>query len=242
MKSISFFSLSVCCLLLNIGIEKDVLSSISNKLSSKKANVESHIKYDGFLDLCKEVEAHRADRLISWETFLKYSKDPNTVILDTRSREKFNLSHIKGAVNLPFTEFSSNALAKATGYDTGKRVLIYCNNNFIGDQFAFVSKGVAPVIQAKSNSTGSLDSPSKRDIKKVKKALLDDYKRLVGNGPSLALNLPTYITLYGYGYENVYELADLLHIRDKKLVDHMESNNSDAYYIDGVKVNSISVR
>ncbi|SEL18912.1 Rhodanese-like domain-containing protein [Aquimarina amphilecti] len=34
---------------------------------------------------------------------------------------------------------------------------------------------------------------------------------------SLALNIPTYINLYGYGYKNVYELSSLVPIKDKRL-------------------------
>ena len=30
----------------------------------------------------------------------------------------------------------------------------------------------------------------------------------------LALNIPTFVNLHGYGYENVYELADLVSIED----------------------------
>lgn len=33
---------------------------------------------------------------------------------------------------------------------------------------------------------------------------------LAAKGPPLALNIPTFINLWGYGYENVYELKDLL--------------------------------
>lgn len=33
----------------------------------------------------------------------------------------------------------------------------------------------------------------------------------------LALNIPTFINLYGYGYKNVYELSSLLSVNDPKL-------------------------
>ena len=32
----------------------------------------------------------------------------------------------------------------------------------------------------------------------------------------LALNVPTYITLYGYGYRNVYELDELVKVSDPR--------------------------
>ncbi len=218
------------------------LLKLTDGISSQKKNkVTSHIEYSGFLDLCKEVESHRAERLITWETFQKYSKDPNTVILDTRSREKFNLRHIEGAVNLPFSEFNANALYKATGYNTENRILIYCNNNFMGDQISMrVKAGPIDKNALKTNpKIGMSPSMFRNEDDMSKKDLLQSYKQLVGNGPSVALNLPTYVTLYGYGFHNVYELADLLHVNDEKVKDHWETNGGDAYYIDGVKVKMI---
>lgn len=38
-----------------------------------------------------------------------------------------------------------------------------------------------------------------------------------GKELTLALNIPTYINLYGYGYRNVYELSELVSIFDKRL-------------------------
>jgi len=37
------------------------------------------------------------------------------------------------------------------------------------------------------------------------------------NSLALALNIPTYINLYGYGYRNVYELSELVDINDKRI-------------------------
>ena len=33
----------------------------------------------------------------------------------------------------------------------------------------------------------------------------------------LALNIPTFINLYGYGYRNIYELDELVHINDPRI-------------------------
>lgn len=33
----------------------------------------------------------------------------------------------------------------------------------------------------------------------------------------LALNIPTFINLYGYGYKNIYELSSLVPVRDQRL-------------------------
>ncbi len=34
---------------------------------------------------------------------------------------------------------------------------------------------------------------------------------------SLALNIPTYVNLYGYGYQNIYELNELVNINDSRV-------------------------
>jgi len=33
----------------------------------------------------------------------------------------------------------------------------------------------------------------------------------------MALNIPTYINLYGYGYKNVYELSELISVSDSRI-------------------------
>jgi len=238
MKALSIFTLSLSCFLFNLAMDSSsILSKLAEGiLSQETKKVTSHIEYGGFLDLCKEVESHREERLITWKTFQAYAKDPNTIILDTRSREKFNLRHIEGAVNLPFSEFTATALNKATGYNTENRILIYCNNNFMGDQVSMRAKGM-PVIPTKKISLKKDKNSTKSKKRKTQKNLLDRYEQSVGKGPSLALNLPTYMTLYGYGYHNVYELADLLDINDDSVRDHWKTNGSGALYIDGVKVN-----
>ena len=67
------------------------------------------------------------------------------------------------------------------------RILIYCNNNFADDQIRFVTKMAYPKVV------------------KQKKPI------------TLALNIPTFINLYGYGYKNVYELADLVSVFNRAI-------------------------
>jgi hypothetical protein len=33
----------------------------------------------------------------------------------------------------------------------------------------------------------------------------------------MALNIPTYVNLYGYGYHNVYELNELVNVNDPRI-------------------------
>src|SRR5205085_5146248 len=63
------------------------------------------------------------------------SREPSFSMPD----EKFNELHIKGAINLSFPEITVDSL-QSTLPDKNARILIYCNNNFVGDQKAFPTK------------------------------------------------------------------------------------------------------
>ena len=45
----------------------------------------------------------------------------------------------------------------------------------------------------------------------------DNTRHFEGKSIELALNIPTFINLYGYGYTNIYELSELLSVKDKRL-------------------------
>jgi hypothetical protein len=141
------------------------------------------------------VEHHRASRLIDLNTFLKMSKEEGVIIFDSRSDSRFVSTHIKGAKHLAFTEFTQDNLAKVIPhFDT--KILIYCNNNFDGNQKDFAGKGVFPPDPKEAIST---------EARKQRKPV------------SLALNVPTFINLYGYGYCNVYELDELVQVNDPRI-------------------------
>ncbi len=134
------------------------------------------IDYNRFIEVSREVQDYRQQRRISIDKFLQMAKEPGTIILDARSQEAYKDIHLKGAKHLSFSDFTDEKLAEVIR-GKGKRVLIYCNNNF------------------KEHRVRTLQS-----------------KR-----PSMALNIPTFVNLYGYGYRNVYELADLLELHDERL-------------------------
>jgi hypothetical protein len=67
------------------------------------------------------------------------SQEPGTVILDARSREKYNELHVKDAINLSFPDITVDSLSSALP-DKNTRILIYCNNNFVGARDAFPPK------------------------------------------------------------------------------------------------------
>jgi len=122
----------------------------------------------GYLRVSAQAAQHRQSRRLTEAQFLRLSRERGTVVLDARSREKYDELHVKGAVHLSFPDITIASLARLLP-DKNTRVLIYCNNNFRNAEGPFPAKKA-----------------------------------------SAALNLSTYVTLYDYGYRNVYELAPLL--------------------------------
>jgi phage shock protein E len=97
------------------------------------------INYPQFLADAKKVEGLRNERRVTEERFMEMAAEPGTVVLDARSADKFAMIHVKGAVNLPLTDFTAEDLAKVIpAKDT--RILIYCNNNFQEDEVALAYK------------------------------------------------------------------------------------------------------
>jgi hypothetical protein len=93
----------------------------------------------GYLAVANEAAAHRNTHRLSEADFLRLSNDPGTVVLDARSKEKYDLLHVRGAVNLSFSDITVARLAQLLpNKDT--RILIYCNNNFRNNEQAFPTK------------------------------------------------------------------------------------------------------
>lgn len=150
----------------------------------KKAKVD----YDAYENLVKEVKEYRKERLVDFTRFMLMSNEKGVIILDTRSDSMYQRKHIKGAIHLNFSDFTQENLKKLIP-DPDTKILIYCNNNFEGDEINFTTKAVIPEV-------------IKKDVKPI----------------TLALNIPTYINLYGYGYRNVYELSELIFSFDKRIL------------------------
>jgi hypothetical protein len=106
---------------------------------SAGAQANPAIDMEGYLRVSREAAEHRQSRRVSEEEFILMSREPGTVILDARSREKFEELHVKGAVNLPFPDIAVESL-KAAFPDENTRILIYCNNNFANAEGPFPAK------------------------------------------------------------------------------------------------------
>jgi hypothetical protein len=152
------------------------------------------VSFSDFKSLVTSVETHRASRLVDLDTFLKMSKQSGVIILDTRSTFRYDRIHVKGASHLSFTDFTQDNLQKVIpSFDA--TILIYCNNNFEGDQIDFATKAAVPPPR---------DSLSAQFAAQGKPIMM-------------ALNIPTYVNLYGYGYRNIYELNELVNVKDPRI-------------------------
>ncbi len=190
----------------------------ANLLSAEEPKyAKAKVSFEDFKGLVTEVEAHRASRLIDFDTFLKMSQEPNVIILDSRSAFRFERIHLKGATHLAFTDFTQDTLRK-TIPSPDTKILIYCNNNFEGNQVDFTSKtaGIRPVISLQDNIIKTAQNSPEISI--LKSIQLSNSQFAAEAKPlMMALNVPTYINLYGYGYHNVYELDELVNVKDPRV-------------------------
>jgi hypothetical protein len=160
------------------------------------------IDYPAFERGAGEVGRLREKRRISEEEFLRMAAEPGVIILDARSREKFEGLHIKGAVNLALPDITAEELARIIpNKDT--RVLIYCNNNF--DDLSAVAR--FEDVKPEYGSKGFV----------VFRNSGDGARLFPRKSPSASLNIYTFNTLHSYGYTNVFELGPLLEIQNSKL-------------------------
>ena len=97
------------------------------------------IDYKGFQIIVANSAAERESHRLTEPQFIQAMTDTNAVLLDARTAAKYELRHIRGAVNLQFTDFTADTLAKVIPSKATK-VLIYCNNNFEGSPVAFAAK------------------------------------------------------------------------------------------------------
>jgi len=105
----------------------------------KVAVVNPNIDMQGYLRAAIDAAAYRESRRLTEDEFIAMSREAGTIILDARSKEKYDTLHIKGAVNLSFPDITVESLKQLLP-DKNAAILIYCNNNFVGEQKAFPTK------------------------------------------------------------------------------------------------------
>ena len=136
------------------------------------AIVNPAIDMDGFLRIAKEAAEHRKTRRLTEEEFILMSQEPDTIILDARSKNMYELLHVKGAINLSFPDIAIESL-KNTIPDKNTRILIYCNNNFRGALTVFASK--APSVSLNLSTYTTLYNYGYRNIYELG-PLIDIYE------------------------------------------------------------------
>lgn len=142
---------------------------LAQPAAAQQAPENPQIDYAGFDQLVGRLAAVREAHRLGWADFAARARTDGALLLDARSPAAFVRGHIAGAVNLPFSDFTDEALRQVIGDNPGRPIYIYCNNNFSDNTYPVVTKRV-----------------------------------------ELALNIPTFINLHGYGYTNVWELADVV--------------------------------
>ena len=118
------------------------------------------INFEKFQELVKVNGESRESRRLTEKEFLQAIESGEYVLLDARSEKNYKLRHIKSAINLPLTEFTSETLAKIIPSKDSK-ILIYCNNNFLSSPVSFASKAPAASLnlstQVSLNAYGYLN-------------------------------------------------------------------------------------
>lgn len=98
-----------------------------------------NIDMAGFLKTANAAAKIRPGRRLSEFDFLQASREKGAIILDARSREKYDELHIRGAASLPFPDITIESIANLIP-DKNTKILIYCNNNFRNADVPFPSK------------------------------------------------------------------------------------------------------
>lgn len=107
--------------------------------NSRTPQANPAIDMEGYLRVAREAALHRATRRVNEADFLRMAREPHTLVLDARSRERYDELHVKGAVHLAFSDIAVQSLARLIP-DKNTRILIYCNNNFANAEGPFPSK------------------------------------------------------------------------------------------------------
>jgi phage shock protein E len=115
------------------------LPSTGTPVDPKGPGPNPAIDMEGYLKNAREAAEHRATRRLSEADFLRMSGESGVIVLDARSKEKYDLLHVKGAIHLSFPDITVESLKK-TLPDKDARILVYCNNNFKNAEDAFPSK------------------------------------------------------------------------------------------------------
>ncbi|MDB5677055.1 rhodanese-like domain-containing protein [Sphingomonas bacterium] len=115
---------------------------VAGLLAADVPPANPQIDYRGFSNLTRKLQPVRDRHRVTLPQFQAMAASGKAVILDARSADAFAAGHIAGAINLPLTDFTAQALAEKLP-DRKRPVLIYCNNNFTNNVAPVMLKSVA---------------------------------------------------------------------------------------------------
>lgn len=188
---LTIFVLAVCALTDSVWAQDRKIQAAGNSQDAKLI-----CDSEGFIEFAKQVEEVRKKRLLSEGEFAKAMQKANTIVLDARSDGSYEHLRIKGSKNLPYTSFSEKTLQELIP-DRSTRILIYCRNNLLD---------TAPNSQIKAS----------KDRHPYPDELGDQLNFI--KAPKVALNVPTYITLMVYGYEDIWQLNSVVDPNNSPIV------------------------
>lgn len=124
----------------NLGLVLTVIACVASAARGADTSLANpRIDMKAYLEVARTAASYRDSHRLTEEEFIRMAAEPGTIVLDARSPEKYRQLHVAGAVNLTFADISEESLARLLP-DKGARILIYCNNNFAGDESAFPRK------------------------------------------------------------------------------------------------------
>jgi hypothetical protein len=122
-----------------LGLAIAVMACTASQAETETSIANPRIDMKAHLDVARAAARWRETHRLTEAEFIRMAAEPGTTVLDARSPEKYRQLHIAGAVNLTFADISEESLARLLP-DKDGRILIYCNNNFAGDESAFPRK------------------------------------------------------------------------------------------------------
>ncbi|MFO1324668.1 MAG: rhodanese-like domain-containing protein [Burkholderiales bacterium] len=122
-----------CCALLGAAVASAAIANEPPGLANPA------IDSAGYLRVAAQAAAHRETRRLTEDEFIAMSQQPGTVILDARSRPRYDALHVRGALHLSFPDITVDSLARLLP-DRDARIVIYCNNNFANAPDPFPTK------------------------------------------------------------------------------------------------------
>jgi len=108
--------------------------------------------FDTFVDQATKLQSYREKRLPSSVAFAAKASEQGTIVIDARSPTAYRECHVAGSVNIPYTDFTSENLARHIPKKQ-TRILIYCRNNLDDTAVTKISTAL-PFLEPKTVQQG----------------------------------------------------------------------------------------